>query len=68
MAVVVAHMTVGAGVILLNLAVGIWGLITWRRQAPTSSGLAQAIALSHTLALAQGAFGLYLLAGGSEGD
>jgi hypothetical protein len=57
-------MTVGAGVVLLNLVAGIWGLVTWRRAVPASGGLSQTLAASHTLALAQGAFGLYLLAGG----
>jgi hypothetical protein len=62
--VVDAHMAVGGLVIALNLLVGLWGLWAWRRRAVASSVLAQLIALSHTIVLLEGAFGLYLLAGG----
>ena len=64
MAVLEAHMAVGALFIAVNVVVGIWGLLTWRRERPATPWLSQLLALSHTLALLQGAFGLYLLAGG----
>jgi hypothetical protein len=64
MAVLEAHMAVGGLFIAVNVVVGIWGLLTWRRARPATAWLSQLLALSHTLALLQGAFGLYLLAGG----
>jgi hypothetical protein len=64
MAVLEAHMAVGGLFIAVNVVVGIWGLLTWRRARPATPWLSQLLALSHTLALLQGAFGLYLLAGG----
>ncbi|MDX6563110.1 MAG: hypothetical protein QOD65_2924 [Gaiellales bacterium] len=64
MAVLEAHMAVGGLFIAINVVVGIWGLWTWRRSRPVTAVLSQLLALSHTLALLQGAFGLYLLAGG----
>ena len=64
MAVLEAHMALGGLFIAVNVVVGIWGLLTWRRDRPVTSLLSQLLALSHTLALLQGAFGLYLLAGG----
>jgi len=64
MAVLDAHMAVGGLFIAINVVVGIWGLWTWRRARPVTPVLSQLLALSHTLALLQGAFGLYLLAGG----
>jgi hypothetical protein len=64
MAVLEAHMAVGGLFIAVNLVVGVWGLLTWRRDRPVTPVLSQLLALSHTLALLQGAFGLYLLAGG----
>jgi hypothetical protein len=64
MAVLEAHMAVGGLFIAVNVVVGIWGLLTWRRARPATAWLGQLLALSHTLALLQGAFGLYLLAGG----
>ena len=64
MAVLEAHMAVGGLFIAVNLVVGVWGLLTWRRDRPVTPFLSQLLALSHTLALLQGAFGLYLLAGG----
>jgi hypothetical protein len=64
MAVLEAHMAVGGLFIAVNVVVGIWGLLTWRRSRYVTSLLSQLLALSHTLALLQGAFGLYLLAGG----
>jgi len=64
MAVLVAHMAVGGLIVVLNAIVAIWGLLTWRRSRPVTVLLSQLLALSHTLALVQGAFGLYLLAGG----
>lgn len=57
-------MAVGGLLIALNLLVGVWGLIAWRREVVASALLAQLLALSHTLVLVEGAFGLYLLAGG----
>ena len=57
-------MAVGGLFIAINVVVGIWGLWTWRRSRPVTPLLSQLLALSHTLALLQGAFGLYLLAGG----
>jgi hypothetical protein len=64
MAVLEAHMAVGGLFIAVNVVVGIWGLLTWRRARPATAWLRHLLALSHTLALLQGAFGLYLLAGG----
>jgi hypothetical protein len=57
-------MAVGGLLIALNLVVGVWGLIAWRRELVASALLAQLLALSHTIVLLEGAFGLYLLAGG----
>jgi hypothetical protein len=57
-------MAVGGLVIALNLLVGLWGLWAWRRRNLASSVLAQLLAFSHTIVLLEGAFGLYLLAGG----
>ncbi len=57
-------MAVGGLLIALNVLVGVWGLIAWRREVVASALLAQLLALSHTLVLVEGAFGLYLLAGG----
>lgn len=59
-----AHKAVGGLLIALNLVVGGWGLWAWRRRSVASPLLAQLIALSHTIVLLEGAFGLYLLAGG----
>ena len=64
MAVLEAHMAVGGLFVAINVIVGIWGLLAWRRERPVSGLLSQLLALSHTLAFLQGAFGLYLLAGG----
>jgi ABC-type uncharacterized transport system YnjBCD permease subunit len=64
MAVLGAHMAVGGLFIAINVVVAIWGFLTWRRERPVSGLLSQLLALSHTLAFLQGAFGLYLLAGG----
>ena len=64
MAVLEAHMAVGGLFVAINVLVAIWALLTWRRERPVSGLLSQSLALSHTLALLQGAFGLYLLAGG----
>jgi hypothetical protein len=57
-------MAVGGLLIALNLVVGLWGLLCWRRDVVASALLAQLLALSHTVVLLEGAFGLYLLAGG----
>lgn len=64
MAVLEAHMAVGGLFVAINVIVAVWGLLTWRRERPVSGLLSQLLALSHTLAFLQGAFGLYLLAGG----
>jgi hypothetical protein len=64
MAVLEAHMAVGGLFVAINVIVGVWGLLTWRRRRPVSGLLSQLLAFSHTLAFLQGAFGLYLLAGG----
>jgi hypothetical protein len=64
MRVVDAHMAVGWFVIALNVLVGLWGLVAWRRDVVASALLAQLLALSHTIVFAEGALGLYLLAGG----
>ena len=64
MAVLEAHMAVGGLFVAINVIVGVWGLLTWRRRHRVSGLLSQLLALSHTLAFLQGAFGLYLLAGG----
>ena len=57
-------MAVGGLFVAINVIVGVWGLLVWRREHPVSGLLSQLLALSHTLAFLQGAFGLYLLAGG----
>ena len=57
-------MAVGGLLIALNVLVGVWGLVAWRREVVASALLAQLLALSHTIVLLEGAFGLYLLAGG----
>ncbi len=57
-------MAVGGLLIALNVLVGVWGLVAWRRDVVASALLAQLLALSHTIVLLEGAFGLYLLAGG----
>jgi hypothetical protein len=57
-------MAVGGLVIAVNLLVGVWGLWAWRRRHVASPMLTQLIAFSHTIVLLEGAFGLYLLAGG----
>ncbi len=57
-------MAVGGLLIALNVLVGVWGLIAWRQRVVASALLAQLLALSHTIVLLEGAFGLYLLAGG----
>src|SRR6478672_7401877 len=57
-------MAVGGLFVAINVIVGVWGLLTWRRRRRVSGLLSQLLALSHTLAFLQGAFGLYLLAGG----
>src|SRR4051794_14672545 len=59
-----AHLTVGGGVVALNLVAGLWALATWRWERPVSGWLNQVLALSHTIVLLQAALGLYLLAGG----
>jgi hypothetical protein len=64
MAVLEVHMAVGGLFVALNVVVAVWGLVTWRRERPVTPLFSQLLALSHTLALLQGAFGLYLLAGG----
>jgi hypothetical protein len=64
MGVLQAHMAVGGVFVAINVVVAIWGLLTWRRRWAVSGVLSQVLALSHTLAFLQGAFGLYLLAGG----
>ena len=64
MPVLEAHMAVGGLFVAINVVEAIWGLLTWRRERPVSAALRQTLALSHTLAFLQGAFGLYLLAGG----
>jgi len=64
MGVLEAHMAVGGLFVAINVIVGVWGLLTWRRRRRVSGLLSQLLALSHTLAFLQGAFGLYLLAGG----
>jgi hypothetical protein len=64
MAVLEAHMAVGGLFVAINVVVAVWGLLTWRRMRPVTPAFSQMLALSHTLALLQGAFGLYLLAGG----
>jgi hypothetical protein len=57
-------MAVGGLFVAINVIVAVWGLLTWRRKRPVSGLLSQLLAFSHTLAFLQGAFGLYLLAGG----
>jgi hypothetical protein len=57
-------MALGGLFIAVNVVVGIWGILTWRGRRVVSPLLSQLLALSHTLALLQGAFGLYLLTGG----
>jgi hypothetical protein len=64
MGVLQAHMAVGGVFVAINVVVAIWGFLTWRRRSAVSGVLSQVLALSHTLAFLQGAFGLYLLAGG----
>ena len=65
MAVLEAHMAVGGLFVAINVVVGIWGLLDVAARAPCLRPLlSQLLALSHTLAFLQGAFGLYLLAGG----
>jgi hypothetical protein len=64
MPVLEAHLAVGGLFVAINVVVAIWGFVTWKRERPVSASLRQLLALSHTLAFLQGAFGLYLLAGG----
>ena len=47
----------------LNVLVALTGLLVYWRERAVPVVLRQGIALTHTLALLQGAFGLYLLAG-----
>jgi len=49
-------MAVGGLFVAINVIVGVWGLLTWRRRRRVSGLLSQLLALSHTLAFLQGAY------------
>ncbi len=58
-----AHLAIGGLVVALNALVAVVGLFAYWRELDVPALLGQGIALTQTLALLQGAFGLYLLAG-----
>ena len=55
------HIALGALVIGLNLIVGIWGLLVWRRKLPANRWFAQALAACQTVIFGQAIIGLLLL-------
>jgi heme A synthase len=58
------HMILGASVILVNLAVAVWGFVAYRRNAPPGRGFMQCLALAQTLVIGQAFLGLLLLSDG----
>jgi hypothetical protein len=59
-----AHMTVGALLLATNLAVGLWGLLAYRRNVPPRRLFTHLLALAQTLVIAQATLGLVLLSDG----
>src|SRR6476659_7724168 len=45
------HMILGASVILVNLAVAVWGFVAYRRNAPPGRAFMQCLALAQTLVI-----------------
>jgi hypothetical protein len=58
------HMILGASVILVNLAVAVWGFVAYRRNAPPGRSFMQCLALAQTLVIGQAFLGLLLLSDG----
>jgi hypothetical protein len=58
------HMILGASVILVNLAVAVWGFVAYRRNAPPGRAFMQCLALAQTLVIGQAFLGLLLLSNG----
>lgn len=57
-------MILGASVILVNLAVAVWGFVAYRRNAPPGRAFMQCLALAQTLVIGQAVLGLVLLSDG----
>ena len=57
-------MILGASVILVNLAVAVWGFVAYRRNAPPGRAFMQSLALAQTLVIGQAFLGLLLLSDG----
>ena len=55
------HLWLGVLVIALNLTVGLWGLLVWRRKLPANKWFAQGLAASQTVIFGQAIIGLLLL-------
>lgn len=55
------HIGLGLLVIAINLVVGIWGLLVWRRRLVAGRVFAQALAASQTVIFGQALIGLLLL-------
>ena len=60
------HAIVGSLLIVANLTVAVWGYLAYRRNTPPGPHFTQALALAHTLVIAQATLGLILLSGGYE--
>jgi heme A synthase len=58
------HMILGASVILVNLAVAVWGFVAYRRNAPPGRAFMQCLALAQTLVIGQAFLGIVLLSEG----
>jgi hypothetical protein len=61
--VVEVHLVVGTSLLLLNLAVGVWGVLVLRGRLQAGRAFQQALALSHTIVFGQALLGLTLLSG-----
>lgn len=63
------HAVVGSLLIAANLAVAIWGYVSYRRNAPPGRLFTHLLALAQTLVIAQATLGLTLLSEGyAPGD
>ena len=61
-------MFVGAGLIVMNTLVAVWGLVAYRRNVAPGRAFMQALALAQTLVIAQATIGLILVSDGLRPD
>lgn len=64
----VLHEGLARAAVLYLIAMGVWGLVSWRRGQGVSPSYAGALIIAQGLVLTQGALGMLMVAGGRPAD